>query len=86
MMLGFMFFGKYWKKLKEAFFQVDVNPFGVLYNPLSIAMSLERLIENKGFSRSDIFEYQSLWHSFFHSSSFSDVSPEKTLSNIQNTF
>ena len=86
MMLGSCFSENIGKKLKEAFFQVDVNPFGVLYNPLSIAMSLERLIENKGFSRSDIFEYQSLWHSFFHSSSFSDVSPEKTLSNIQTRF
>jgi len=86
MMLGSCFTENIGKQLHEAFFQVDINPFGVLYNPLSISMSLERLIENKVFSRSDIFEYQSLWHSFFHSSSFSDVSPEKTLSNIQARF
>ena len=86
MLLGSCFSENIGMKLKEAFFQVDVNPFGVLYNPLSISTSLNRLIENKGFSLSDIFEYQSLWHSFFHSSLFSDVSPEKTLYKIKTRF
>jgi hypothetical protein len=86
MLMGSCFSENIGMKLKEAFFHVDVNPFGVLYNPLSISMSLNRLIENKGFSHSDIFEYQSLWHSFFHSSLFSDVSPEKALYKIQTRF
>jgi len=86
MLLGSCFSENIGMKLKEAFFQVDVNPFGVLYNPLSISTSLNRLIENKGFSLSDIFEYQSLWHCFFHSSLFSDVSPEKTLYKIKTRF
>ncbi|MFI3262632.1 MAG: GSCFA domain-containing protein [Rikenellaceae bacterium] len=37
-------------RLSECKFEVDVNPFGVVYNPISIQQSLERIIENIPFS------------------------------------
>lgn len=69
-------------KMKNVFFKTEINPFGVLYNPVSILYSINLLIENKRFTASDIFEYKSLWHSFAHSSSFSDVSSELCLSKM----
>ncbi len=69
-------------KMKNVFFKTEINPFGVLYNPVSILNSINLLLENKRFTTSDIFEYKSLWHSFAHSSLFSDISSEACLSKI----
>ena len=33
--------------LQQRKFNVDINPFGTLYNPLSIAQSWERIVEGK---------------------------------------
>ena len=69
-------------KMKNVFFKTEINPFGVLYNPISILNSIQLLLQNKKFTATDIFEYKSLWHSFAHSSSFSDVSSELCLSKM----
>lgn len=69
-------------KMKDAYFNIDVNPFGVLYNPASIRNSLRFLLENKKFTEKDLFFDGALWHSFAHSSLFSDVSAEKCLEKI----
>lgn len=52
---------------------VAVNPFGVLYNPLSIATCLERCIEQQLIVDSDLVFYEGVWHSWLHHSRFSDV-------------
>ncbi|NOX89306.1 MAG: GSCFA domain-containing protein [Calditrichaeota bacterium] len=58
-------------RLKDHYFAVLDNPFGVLYNPLSIANAVEIIIEKKFFKEEDLFFYQKEWHSFWHHSSFS---------------
>ena len=82
LMLGSCFSENMGKKLQNAFFQVDINPFGVLYNPFSIRNSINYLIENKEFTRNDVFRYGSLWHSFSHDSSFSDINQDECLRKI----
>lgn len=47
------------------------NPFGVLYNPVSILNSLKIIRDNKRFEKSDLIFDQSEWHSFYHHSDFS---------------
>lgn len=61
------------QKLLDLKFPVELNPFGVLYNPQSIANSLRFLMENKRFTADDLFFDQGIWNSFHHHSSFSDV-------------
>ncbi len=58
-------------------FNCQVNPFGVLYNPLSIANSLNRLIRAKMFDEGEIHHQNGNFHSFFHHSSFNN--PDKSL-------
>lgn len=84
--LGSCFAENIGKKLNDAFFQVDVNPFGVLYNPVSIRNSIQLLLENKLFTQEAIFENKGLWQSFSHSSQFSDTNKEKCLTNINKRF
>lgn len=82
MTLGSCFAENMGRKMHEVYFDTDVNPFGVLYNPVSIRNSVELLLQNKQFTAADIFEYRSLWHSFSHSSFFTDVSAESCLDKI----
>jgi len=69
--------------LHERKFQLVSNPFGIIYNPLSISNSLGMLLDKKQFTQQDLFFYNERWHSFDHHSSFSHPQVETTLSNIQ---
>jgi len=80
--LGSCFSENIGEKMKNVFFDIDVNPFGVLYNPASIRNSLHFLQTDKKFTEKDLFFDGALWHSFAHSSLFSDVSAEKCLEKI----
>jgi hypothetical protein len=51
-------------------FSVTVNPFGTVYNPLSIAQSLLRLQSAQLFTEEEIVQSGDLFTSFFHHSKF----------------
>lgn len=61
---------------------VEMNPFGILYNPVSVANSIRILLQQRMMTKRDLIEHQGLWHSFFHHSRFSTGSPEKTLEGV----
>lgn len=82
MALGSCFAENMGNKMNDLYFETDINPFGVLYNPVSIRNSLELLIENKQFTITDLVEYRSLWQSFSHSSLFTAISADACLSKI----
>lgn len=86
MTLGSCFAENIGKKLQDVYFETTINPFGVLYNPVSISKSIELLIENKPFTEKNLFEYHSIWQSFSHSSLYSDITAEKCLENINTSF
>jgi hypothetical protein len=65
--------------------QALVNPFGVIYNPVSVAQSLQLLLDNKRFDTQDLHFHNQLWHSFSHHGSFSSPSPEDCLETINTT-
>ncbi len=82
-----MFFGSCFsenigQKLLDLKFQVDMNPFGILYNPESIANGLKILLEHRIFTDDDLFQDQGLWNSFYHHGRFSDVDKGATLEKI----
>jgi len=84
--LGSCFAENIGRKMCEVYFGTEVNPFGVLYNPVSIKNSIELLSDNKPFTPQDLFEYNSLWQSFSHSSLFSYITPEGCLTKINGRF
>jgi len=66
-------------------FSTLLNPFGIIFNPISIAKSLEILLdENRIFEGKDLFQHLGGWHSFQHHSSFSNPSEEVVLQKINN--
>ncbi|EKD31671.1 MAG: hypothetical protein ACD_77C00278G0006 [uncultured bacterium] len=63
-------------------FDVSVNPFGVLYNPASIALSLEKLSTPVPFLEEGIILNGDIYKSLSHSSEFSDMTKHGLLKKI----
>lgn len=58
-------------QLQRSGLQVEVNPFGVVYNPESIALALEAMLDER-LPDGCFFEGRdNLWHSWLHASEFS---------------
>jgi hypothetical protein len=69
-------------KMAALKYEVDINPFGILYNPVSVANGLENLLVQKKFDETDLIEHKGLWHSFAHHGKFSAIDTNQTLQNI----
>ncbi|WP_430817569.1 GSCFA domain-containing protein [Carboxylicivirga sp. RSCT41] len=63
-----------------------VNPFGVLYNPFSIANSFERLLDGRFFEEQDVMEKDHVFHSFYHHSQFNAMDRKQFLKRINTSF
>ena len=67
-LLGSCFSDNIGAKMHGALFQATVNPMGTLYNPMSIARGVQRLIENRPVAGQELFMQSGVWNSFdFHS-------------------
>lgn len=62
----------------------EINPFGVLYNPLSISKALMQLCKKHLYSEADLVETPYGWHSWMHHSSFSASTSSACLQQINN--
>ena len=82
MLMGSCFTENIGQKLLDLKFKVDMNPFGILYNPMSIANSLKILLEKRIFTEKDLFNDHGLWNSYFHHSRFSDIDRDAALQKI----
>jgi len=80
--LGSCFSENIGDKLSYYKFKVEINPFGILYNPESIANSLDMLLAQQEFNTHDLFEYKGQWNSFYHHSRFSNANKETCLNQI----
>ena len=58
-------------------FQNIVNPFGIIFNPVSIENSIKRIVSKQKFTNKDLFFHNDLWHCFEVHSRFSN--PNKTV-------
>lgn len=84
MMLGSCFADSIGQKMAAAGFRVNVNPFGTLYNPASIAAAVGRLDGESLFSPSDCVEMGAgagRTCSFEHHTSFARADPGEFLQN-----
>ena len=74
MFIGSCFADNIGNIMAEQRFNVDVNPFGVLYNPLSVASGCRLLLKPDPFIEDDLFFYNGMYHSFMHHGKFSGIS------------
>lgn len=92
MMLGSCFTDSIGKQLDDLGFDVMVNPFGTLYNPVSILNSVKRLISGEDFHDDECVQIgagDERWCSFSHHTSYASSSREAFLtlanSRLQST-
>ena len=79
MLLGSCFANSIGERLSDAKFKCDVNPYGVLYNPMSISAALREMVTGKSYGKQDLFFFRECWHSPMHHGDFSSPDPEETL-------
>lgn len=82
LMLGSCFAENIGAQLENERFNVDINPFGTLYNPSSVSEALRLLANPRVFSADNLFEHDGAFHSFSHHSRFSSTSVDECLQQI----
>lgn len=84
MMLGSCFTDNIGKQLKNFGFDISINPFGTLYNPISILQSVRRLVSDEPFTQDDCIPMgagSDLVCSFSHHTSFARTDVESFLAD-----
>lgn len=73
--------------LAERKFNIETNPFGVLYNPLSLSVMLNRIAKGEPFTESsaELFEHNGAWHSILHHSDFSCRTKEQLIERLNSS-
>lgn len=81
-LMGSCFTSNIGNMLNYSGFQTLSNPFGITFNPVSLANQLTQIIDEKEFGQKDLHEFQNQYLSFEHHSSFNHQSFEVVLSAI----
>ena len=82
MLLGSCFSDNIGGKMRTGMMQALVNPFGTIYNPLSIAASVQRLISGEPIAGMTLFQQSGVWNSFAFHSRYSMGDKEVTLNRM----
>jgi len=67
-------------------FPICLNPFGTLFNPLSVLKGLDALLHKESYTEEDLLHHQGSWFSFDHYTGFSRKDQEDCLQAIQASF
>jgi lysophospholipase L1-like esterase len=86
MMLGSCFTENIGTRLQSLHLPVLTNPFGIVYNPVSMSKGINYLVTDDMFSEKDIFKEGDLWHSWQHHSRFSSPEKSEILRGINDEF
>lgn len=70
------------ERLVQHKFKVCSNPHGILFNPLSVADSLDRYVSGNEYGEGDLFYLNELWNSWAHHTRFSHTDKAQALQLI----
>jgi hypothetical protein len=73
------------ERLEQHKFKVLSNPHGILFNPLSVASSLDSYLNGKRYAETDLFYLNELWNSWDHHTRFSNIDKDAALTGINNS-
>lgn len=79
LLLGSCFAENVGEKLEYFKFQLKKNPFGIIFNPVSLETLVTRAINSEEFDESDVFHFNERWNSYQVHSSLSAVDKEEFL-------
>ena len=82
MLLGSCFAENMCEKFDYFKFQTAVNPFGIIFNPVSLEKLIRRSVEKRKFTENDIFFHNDLWHCFEVHSELSNSDKDAFLESL----
>ena len=85
MLIGSCFTENIGAKFKTHLFELSENPYGILFNPVSVINALTEIMELRTYKADDLFHHNELWHSWNHHSRFSAIEKEVALESINHT-
>lgn len=69
-------------RLQQQKFRVMQNPHGILFNPLSVASSIDTYLNGRQYEEGDLFLLNELWNSWDHHTRFSNTDAASALAGI----
>lgn len=69
-------------RLAQHKFNILSNPHGILFNPLSVAYSLDSYLYRRLYTPEDLFYMNELWNSWDHHTRFSNINPLAAIAGI----
>lgn len=72
-------------KLERYKYDIVSNPFGILYNPVSLAVSFDRIARLQFYEADELVPHDGLYHSMDHHGSFSGKDVDEVLAKINST-
>lgn len=78
-LLGSCFAENIGEKFQYFKFHTDINPFGIIFNPVSLEILIRRVVQQNYFTEEDVFYHNDLWHCFEVHSEFSNPDKETFL-------
>lgn len=81
-LLGSCFAENMGEKFEYFKFQTAINPFGIIFNPVSLSRIIERSVQKNYFTENDIFFHNELWHCFDVHSELSNSDKDAFLESL----
>ncbi len=82
LLLGSCFAENIGEKFQYYKFQNTVNPFGIIFNSVSLEKLIKRVVEKNYFTENDIFYHNDLWHCYEVHSELSNPNKETFLDDL----
>lgn len=84
-LLGSCFSENIGKKLSYYGFDTSTNPYGILFNPVSIKQAIQECVSKKVYTKNELFYLNEQYHSYHLHSNYSNSDSKKFLENINST-
>ena len=72
-------------RLQARKFKSQVNPFGHVFNPSSMAKVMERMLSKTLFTDADLIFHEGLWHAWDAHGDFSKANKQELLNTLNDT-
>jgi hypothetical protein len=82
MFIGSCFAYEIGSQLKEGKMPVMINPSGTVFNPVSVAKTIDSITSGTTVTEKDLYFHNGLWHSFSHYSDFSAATSSEVADKI----